>query len=170
VVALVDDDQTDLAALFLRVEQSVQPLLTGEGLHRADHDVGRDVVGRRLHLAHEQAGLGLLQLVHRLVGQLVAVHENDDARTLSRDVLGGHAAEDDRLAHAGREHDGRPLHPVGPRRLHSVDGLALVRAERDGLAHTWSLPLASKAASTPRLKDSTSDGAYGPVSGMGTPR
>lgn len=136
--ALVNDDQADGLARLLRVEQAVQPLLPGEGLHGADHDVGRHVVGRRLHLAYEQARLRLLQLVQRLVGELVAVHEDDDARTLGRHVLSGHAGEHDRLAHPGGQHDGRSLHPLGPRGLDSIDALALVRAELKCLAH-WSV-------------------------------
>ncbi len=124
VVALVVDHEPDVpiahhARKALFVERA-------DGAHEHARVLARPL-GAALHRDHARAGERALELVTRLLDQLLSVGEHEHLAPRQARELG----EDDGLARArGQAHEQAP-DPAAAGGEHCFDGLALVRAQRD---------------------------------------
>ena len=140
MVDLIHDDQAELAEPVCGLHEPFHAPAPGQGLDGGDHHGRTHVVRPRLDLARVQVRGHRLELVPRLIGQFVAVDQDDDTLAVVPHVLGCKVGEQDGLPQPGRHDHGRALHPLGPRGVDRVDRFALVRAERQEVAHRRRLP------------------------------
>jgi hypothetical protein len=98
VVALVNDDQTDVA-------EAIPTVLAPEGLHGRHDHVAVDLVAGALDDPDAQVRRDGAQLLRGLIDELIAVREHEHAAPVIRPPPRREVREDDRLTGAGRQYD-----------------------------------------------------------------
>jgi NAD-dependent DNA ligase len=119
--ALVNDHQRELVLV-----ETVASALMLQGLHRGDHDAAVMLVALGLDDADVLFGPDVAELLNRLLHQLVAVDEHENAAvSLLRE-----SRSQNRLARARRQNHELPPHSPAGLGHNGFDGLLLVVAER----------------------------------------